>query len=49
MSKVKLIYLIEEYLKKINYKRNDNYKTYSIHELIKVCEIYEINLKFTTS
>ena len=45
MNKVKLIYLIEEYLKNTNYKRNDNYKTYSIHELIKVCEIYGINLR----
>ena len=42
MTRLDLINLIEQHLKKINYKRNDNYKTYSLHELIMCCRIYGI-------
>lgn len=42
MTKQDLINLIEIHLKKINYKRNDNYKTYSLQELIMCCRIYGI-------
>lgn len=42
MNRLDLIILIEKYLKKTNYKRNDNYKSYSLHELIMCCRIYGI-------
>jgi hypothetical protein len=42
MNRNDLIKLIERHLKKINYKRNDNYKTYSVQELIMCCRIYGI-------
>jgi hypothetical protein len=42
MNRNDLIKLIERHLKKINYKRNDNYKTYSVQELILCCRIYGI-------
>jgi len=42
MNRLDLIILIEKYLKKTNYKRNDNYKSYSFHELIMCCRIYGI-------
>jgi hypothetical protein len=44
MNREGLINLIEEHLKKINYKRNDNYKTYSVQELIMCCQIYGIRI-----
>ena len=39
-----LIELIAKYLVVSGYLRADNYKTYSIKELLKVCSIYKINV-----
>ena len=44
MNRNDFIKLIEAHLKKINYKRNDNYKTYSVQELILCCQIYGIRI-----
>jgi len=46
MNRNDLIRLIGAYLKKTNYKRNDNYKTYSVQELLMCCKIYGIAIKF---
>ena len=39
-----LIELIAKYLVVSGYLRADNYKTYSMKELIKTCQIYKINV-----
>jgi len=39
-----LISLIAKYLVVSGYVRSDNYKTYSIKELVKTCQIYKINV-----
>ena len=39
-----LINLIAKYLVASQYVRADNYKQYSIKELLKVCSIYKINV-----
>ena len=44
MNREHLIKLICLHLIKINYQRNDNYKTYSMEELIKVIKLYKINV-----
>jgi hypothetical protein len=46
MNRLDLINIIEDFLKKVNYKRNDNYKTYSVQELLMCCQIYGIAIKF---
>jgi hypothetical protein len=44
MNKLLLINLIAKYLENTMYQRNDNYKTYTIEELIKTCYIYKIKI-----
>ena len=44
MNREHLIKLIGLHLIKVNYQRNDNYKTYSMEELIKVIKLYKINV-----
>ena len=44
MSKEYLIELIAKHLLATNYIRADNYKQYSIKELVKTCQIYKINV-----
>ena len=44
MKREDLIKLIDEYLLKTKYQRNNNYTTYSIEELIKVIKLYKINV-----
>jgi hypothetical protein len=44
MNREHLIKLISLHLLKINYQRNDNYKTYSMDELVKVIKLYKINV-----
>jgi len=44
MNKDHLIELIAKYLVASGNIRADNYKTYSIKELLKVCSIYKINV-----
>ena len=44
MTKEYLIELIAKHLLATNYIRSDNYKQYSIKELLKVCSIYKINV-----
>ena len=44
MNREHLIKLISLHLIKINYQRNDNYKTYSMDELVKVIKLYKINI-----
>ena len=39
-----LIKLITDYLAESGYKRNNNYETYSVVELLKVCRIYKIKI-----
>jgi hypothetical protein len=43
ISKETLIKLIEEYLQKSKYVRSDNYKSYTMIDLIKTCRVYNIN------
>jgi len=45
MKKEELIKLIDECLIKYKYKRNNNYTTYSMEELIKVIKLYKIKIK----
>jgi hypothetical protein len=44
MRREDLIKLIDDYLLKCKYKRNKNYHSYSIEELIKVIKLYKINV-----
>ena len=44
MNREYLIELIAKHLLATNYIRADNYKTYSMKELIKTCGIYKINV-----
>lgn len=44
MNREHLIELIAKYLVVSGYVRTDNYKTYSMKELIKTCRIYKINV-----
>ena len=44
MNKLILINLIAKYLKSIGYERNDNYKSYTLEELIKTCQLYKIKI-----
>ena len=46
MNRIDLIELIAIYLKKTGTPRIDNYKDYSLKELIKVCRIYNIPLPY---
>ena len=44
MNREHLIELIAKYLVASGYIRADNYKQYSMKELIKTCGIYKINV-----
>ena len=44
MNREHLIELIAKHLLATGYIRADNYKTYSMKELIKTCQIYKINV-----
>ena len=44
MNKMLLINLIAKYLESVAYIRNDNYKGYTLEELIKTCHIYKIKI-----
>ena len=44
MKREHLIELIAKYLLTTGYIRSDNYKNYSLKELVKTCEIYKINV-----
>ena len=46
MDRIQLIELIREYLERTNNPRRDNYKDYSLKELIRVCRIYNISLPY---
>ena len=45
MKREDLIKLIDECLIKYNYKRNNNYTTYTMEELVKVIKLYKIKVK----
>ena len=45
MKREDLIKLIDEYLLKSKYQRNNNYNTYTMEELIKVIKLYKIVVK----
>jgi len=47
MNRIDLIELIREYLERTNNHRDDNYKHYTLKELIKVCVIYNISLPYS--
>jgi hypothetical protein len=44
MNKLLLINLIGKYLETTGYVRSDNYKNYTLEELIKTCHIYKIKI-----
>ena len=44
MNKLLLINLIAKYLEQTSYVRNDNYKGYTLEELIKTCALYKIKI-----
>ena len=44
MNREHLIELIAKYLVVSGYIRLDNYKTYSMKELVKTCHLYKINV-----
>lgn len=43
-NREELIVLIAKHLLTTNYIRSDNYKNYSLKELIKTCSIYKIKI-----
>ena len=45
MKREDLIKLIDDYLLKTNYHRNNNYTSYTMEELIKVIKLYKIVVK----
>lgn len=44
MKRQELIELITKHLESSKYKRNTNYETYSINDLLKVCYLYGIKV-----
>lgn len=44
MKKQILIDLITKHIESTQYKRNSNYETYSVNELLKVCYLYGIKV-----
>lgn len=44
INRERLIELIAKYLVASGYTRCDNYKQYSMKELVKTCQIYKINV-----
>ena len=47
MNRIELINLIREHLQKTGNKRIDNYTSYTLKDLIKTCQIYNIPLPYT--
>lgn len=47
MNRIDLINLIREHLQKTGNTRIDNYKDYTLKDLIKTCQIYNISLPYS--